>query len=31
MSENKQNKFNIKDNIDLMDKYNNESMLGNDS
>ncbi|KAG4085273.1 hypothetical protein H8356DRAFT_1375558 [Neocallimastix lanati (nom. inval.)] len=27
MSENKQNKFNIKDNIDLMDKYNNESML----
>jgi hypothetical protein len=29
MNENKQNKINLEDNIDLMDKYNNENMLDN--
>jgi len=29
MNENKQNKINLEDNIDLMDKFNNENMLDN--
>jgi len=31
MNENKPNKINIEDNIDLMDEYNNENMLDNNS
>ncbi|KAG4087113.1 hypothetical protein H8356DRAFT_1352739 [Neocallimastix lanati (nom. inval.)] len=30
-NENKQNKVNLEDNIDLMDEYNNENMLDNNS
>jgi len=31
MNENKQNKINLEDNIDLMDEYNNENTLDNNS
>jgi len=31
MNENKQNKINLEDNIDLMDEYNNENMLNKNS
>ena len=31
MEESKQNKINLEDNIDLMDEYNNENILDNNS
>jgi hypothetical protein len=31
MNENKENKINLEDNIDLMDEYNNEYVLDNNS